>query len=119
MPVGCRGPGCCGQIRQAAPERFLGRFRVAASLQRQGSRRTHFPQRSAEGAQVESGLAEDRFGRLGVAPHGGLFETAAPGRVHHPLAVRRVNGYPHMPPLLKALDRLILGKGLDEDRKVA
>ena len=32
---------------------------------------------------------------------------------------RRVKGYRHMPQLLKALDRLILGKGLDENRKIA
>src|SRR3990170_2190237 len=31
----------------------------------------------------------------------------------------RVKGYRHMSQLLKALDRLILGKGLDENRKIA
>jgi len=32
---------------------------------------------------------------------------------------RRVKGYRHMPQLLRALDRLVLGKGLDQDRKIA
>jgi len=32
---------------------------------------------------------------------------------------RRVKGYRHMPQLLKALDRLVLGKGLDDNRKIA
>ncbi len=32
---------------------------------------------------------------------------------------RRVKGYRHMPRLLQALDRLVLGKGLDENRKIA
>jgi len=32
---------------------------------------------------------------------------------------RRVKGHGHMPQLLKALDRLVLGKGLDEHRKIA
>jgi putative transposase len=32
---------------------------------------------------------------------------------------RRVKGYRHMSQLLKALDRLVLGKGLDENRKIA
>ena len=32
---------------------------------------------------------------------------------------RRVKGYRHMPQLLKALDRLVLGKDLDEKRKTA
>jgi transposase-like protein len=32
---------------------------------------------------------------------------------------RRVKGYRHMSELLKALDRLVLGKGLDEKRKIA
>lgn len=32
---------------------------------------------------------------------------------------RRVKGYRHMPQLLKALDRLVLGKGLDENRRIA
>jgi putative transposase len=32
---------------------------------------------------------------------------------------RRVKGYRHMPQLLKALDRVVLGKGLDENRKTA
>ena len=32
---------------------------------------------------------------------------------------RRVKGYRHMPQLLKALDRLVLGKGLDETRRIA
>ncbi len=31
----------------------------------------------------------------------------------------RVKGYRQMPQLLKALDRLILGKGLDDKRKIA
>ena len=31
----------------------------------------------------------------------------------------RVKGYRHMPQLLKALDRIVLGKGLDENRKIA
>jgi transposase-like protein len=31
----------------------------------------------------------------------------------------RVKGYRHMPQLLRALDRLVLGKGLDQDRKIA
>jgi putative transposase len=31
----------------------------------------------------------------------------------------RVKGYRHMPRLLKALDRLVLGTGLDENRKIA
>ena len=31
----------------------------------------------------------------------------------------RVKGYRHMSHLLKALDRMVLGKGLDEDRKIA
>jgi transposase-like protein len=31
----------------------------------------------------------------------------------------RVKGYRHMPQLLKALDRLVLGKGLDDNRKTA
>ena len=32
---------------------------------------------------------------------------------------RRVKGHRHMPQLLKALDRLVLGKGLDQNRKIA
>ena len=32
---------------------------------------------------------------------------------------RRVNGYRHMSRLLKALESIVLGKGLDENRKVA
>jgi transposase-like protein len=32
---------------------------------------------------------------------------------------RRVKGYRHMSQLLKALDRIVLGKGLDENRKIA
>ena len=32
---------------------------------------------------------------------------------------RRVKGYRHMSLLLKALDRLVLEKGLDENRKIA
>jgi len=32
---------------------------------------------------------------------------------------RRVKGYRHMPQLLRALDRLVLGKGLDDNRKIA
>lgn len=32
---------------------------------------------------------------------------------------RRVKGYRHLPQLLKALDRLVLGKGLDENRRIA
>jgi putative transposase len=32
---------------------------------------------------------------------------------------RRVKGHRHMPQLLKALDRLVLGKGLDQNRKTA
>jgi transposase-like protein len=32
---------------------------------------------------------------------------------------RRVKGYRHMPQLLKTLDRLVLGKGLDETRRIA
>jgi len=32
---------------------------------------------------------------------------------------RRVKGYRHMPQLLRALERLVLGKGLDQDRKIA
>ena len=32
---------------------------------------------------------------------------------------RRVKGYRHMSELLKALDRLVLGKGLDENRRIA
>ena len=32
---------------------------------------------------------------------------------------RRVKGYRHMPQLLKALDRLVLGKEIDEKRKIA
>ena len=32
---------------------------------------------------------------------------------------RRVKGYGHMPQFLKALDRLVQGKGLDGKRKVA
>ena len=32
---------------------------------------------------------------------------------------RRVKGYRHMSELLKALDRIVLGKGLDENRKIA
>ena len=32
---------------------------------------------------------------------------------------RRVKGHRHMAQLLKALDRLVLGKGLDEKRKIA
>ena len=32
---------------------------------------------------------------------------------------RRVKGHRHMPQLLRALDRLVLGKGLDENRKIA
>jgi transposase-like protein len=32
---------------------------------------------------------------------------------------RRVKGHRHMPHLLKALDRLVLGKGLDQTRKIA
>lgn len=32
---------------------------------------------------------------------------------------RRVKGHRHMPQLLKALDRLVLGKGLDHNRKIA
>lgn len=32
---------------------------------------------------------------------------------------RRVKGYRHMPQLLRALDRLVLGKGLDQNRKTA
>jgi len=32
---------------------------------------------------------------------------------------RRVKGYRHMPQLLRALDRLVLGKGLDQNRKIA
>jgi putative transposase len=32
---------------------------------------------------------------------------------------RRVKGYRHMSQLLKALDRLVLGKGLDENRRIA
>jgi putative transposase len=32
---------------------------------------------------------------------------------------RRVKGYRHMPQLLKALDRLVLGKKIDEQRKIA
>jgi putative transposase len=32
---------------------------------------------------------------------------------------RRVKGHRHMPQLLKALDRLVLGKGLDDNRKIA
>jgi putative transposase len=32
---------------------------------------------------------------------------------------RRVKGYRHMPQLLQALDRILLGKGLDENRKIA
>jgi len=32
---------------------------------------------------------------------------------------RRVKGYRHMPQLLKALDRLVLGKEIDEQRKIA
>lgn len=32
---------------------------------------------------------------------------------------RRVKGYRHMPQLLKALDRLVLGKDIDENRKIA
>jgi putative transposase len=32
---------------------------------------------------------------------------------------RRVKGQRYMPQLLKALDRLVLGKGLDQDRKIA
>jgi putative transposase len=32
---------------------------------------------------------------------------------------RRVKGYRHMPRLLKALEGILLGKGLDENRKVA
>ena len=31
----------------------------------------------------------------------------------------RVKGYRHMSPLLKALDRIVLGKGVDENRKIA
>jgi hypothetical protein len=31
----------------------------------------------------------------------------------------RVKGYRHMPQLLKALDRIVLGKGLDDNRKIA
>jgi len=31
----------------------------------------------------------------------------------------RLKGYRHMPQLLKALDRLVLGKGLDENRRIA
>jgi hypothetical protein len=31
----------------------------------------------------------------------------------------RVKGHRHMSQLLKALDRLVLGKGLDENRKIA
>jgi len=32
---------------------------------------------------------------------------------------RRVKGHRHMPQLLRALDRLVLGKGLDENRQIA
>jgi len=32
---------------------------------------------------------------------------------------RRVKGYRHMPQLLRALDRLVLAKGLDQNRKTA
>ena len=32
---------------------------------------------------------------------------------------RRVKGYRHMPQLLKALDRLVLGKQIDDNRKIA
>jgi putative transposase len=32
---------------------------------------------------------------------------------------RRVKGYRHMPQLLKALDQIVLGKGLDKNRKIA
>jgi hypothetical protein len=31
----------------------------------------------------------------------------------------RVKGYRHMSQLLKALDRIVLGKGLDDNRKIA
>jgi hypothetical protein len=32
---------------------------------------------------------------------------------------RRVKGYRHMSQLLKALDRIVLGRGLDDNRKIA
>ena len=33
--------------------------------------------------------------------------------------IRRVKGYWHITKLFKALDRIVLGKGLDDNRKIA